>query len=92
VDRPGEPFEDIYLVMGYMETDLHKIIHSKNVLTDDHIQYFIYQLLRALKFIHSAHVLHRDLKPSNLLVNSDCALKVTLPQQCRPPYARHCIR
>jgi serine/threonine protein kinase len=62
--------------MGYMETDLHKIIHSKNVLTDDHIQYFIYQLLRALKFIHSAHVLHRDLKPSNLLVNSDCALKV----------------
>jgi len=40
------------------------------------VQYFIYQVLRALKYIHSANVLHRDLKPSNLLVNSNCDLKV----------------
>ena len=65
-----------YMVMEYMETDLHKIIYSKNVLTDDHIQFFIYQILAGLKYIHSAHVIHRDLKPSNLLLNSDCELKV----------------
>jgi len=64
------------MVMEYMETDLHKIIYSKNVLTDDHIQFFIYQILAGLKYIHSAHVIHRDLKPSNLLLNSDCELKV----------------
>ncbi len=65
-----------YLVFEYMETDLHKIIYSKNKLTDDHIQFFIYQMLSALKYLHSANVMHRDLKPSNLLLNSDCTLKL----------------
>ncbi len=36
----------------------------------------MYQLLRGLKYIHSASVLHRDLKPSNLLVNSNCDLAI----------------
>ena len=59
-----------------MDTDLHQIISSPQPLTDDHCQYFLYQILRALKYIHSAHVLHRDLKPSNLLLNGNCDLKV----------------
>ena len=59
-----------------MEADLHQIIRSGQTLTDAHFQYFLYQLLRGLKFIHSANVLHRDLKPGNLLVNADCELKV----------------
>lgn len=70
------PFEDLYIVMDFMETDLHKIIYSKNVLSDEHIQYFAYQILKGLKYIHSANVLHRDLKPSNLLLNSNCDLKI----------------
>lgn len=72
----GTPFDDIYIVLDFMETDLHKIIYSKNELTDEHIQYFTYQMLRGLKFIHSAHVIHRDLKPSNLLLNGNCDLKI----------------
>ncbi|CAN1249432.1 Mitogen-activated protein kinase 3 [Linum perenne] len=40
------------------------------------LQYFLYQLLRGLKYIHSAHVIHRDLKPSNLLLNANCDLKI----------------
>ena len=71
-----------YIVLDFMETDLHKIIYSKvvhfvflkntslqtffyfflqNELTDERIQYFIYQILKALKAIHSANVIHRDL-------------------------------
>lgn len=69
-------FEDVYMVLGFMETDLHKIIYSKNKLTDEHSQYFIYQVLRALKYMHSAGVIHRDLKPSNLLLNGNCDLKI----------------
>jgi mitogen-activated protein kinase 15 len=36
----------------------------------------MYQLLKALKFIHSAAIIHRDLKPSNILINSDSYIKV----------------
>jgi serine/threonine protein kinase len=71
-----EPFNDIYIVLDFMETDLHKIIYSKNELTDEHIQYFLYQILKGMKYIHSANVIHRDLKPSNLLLNSNCDLKI----------------
>ena len=45
-------------------------------LSNDHICYFLYQILRGLKYIHSANVLHRDLKPSNLLLNTTCDLKI----------------
>ena len=59
-----------------MESDLDRIITSRQTLTNQHHQYFLYQILRGLKYIHSASVLHRDLKPSNLLVNSNCDLAI----------------
>ncbi|ORY06303.1 Pkinase-domain-containing protein [Basidiobolus meristosporus CBS 931.73] len=71
-----DTFTEIYLVEELMEADLHQIIRSGQVLTDAHYQYFVYQILRGLKYIHSANVLHRDLKPGNLLVNADCELKI----------------
>lgn len=69
-------FHDVYTVMELMDTDLHQVIDSKQTLTDDHLQYFTYQILRALKHIHAANVIHRDLKPSNILLNGDCDLKI----------------
>lgn len=55
---------------------LRKLILPQR-LSNDHICYFLYQILRGLKYIHSANVLHRDLKPSNLLLNTTCDLKVS---------------
>jgi len=63
-------------VSELMDTDLHYIIHSKQPLTDEHFKYFLYQILRGVHAIHTAHVLHRDLKPGNLLVNKNCDLKI----------------
>ena len=71
-----EKFKDVYIISELMETDLHRIIYSKQQLSDDHIQYFLYQMLCALKYMHSAEVIHRDLKPSNILLNADCSLKL----------------
>ncbi|CAI9776418.1 unnamed protein product [Fraxinus pennsylvanica] len=59
-----------------MDTDLHQIIQSNQSLLEEHSQYFLYQILRGLKYIHSANVIHRDLKPSNLLLNASCDLKI----------------
>ncbi|XP_066298763.1 mitogen-activated protein kinase 7-like [Branchiostoma lanceolatum] len=75
-DAKTNDVKDVYVVFDLMESDLHHIIHSDQDLTDEHIRYFLYQILRGLKYIHSANVLHRDLKPSNLLVNENCELKI----------------
>jgi len=50
--------QDLYLVQSFMECDLFKLLRSQK-LGADHICYFLYQILRGLKYIHSANVLHR---------------------------------
>lgn len=67
--------KDLYLIFEYMDADLHHVIKS-NILSEIHKKYIIYQLFKALKYIHSAGLVHRDLKPSNLLINSDCLIKI----------------
>jgi len=69
-------FKDIYVVFELMESDLHQVIKANDDLTKEHYQFFLYQLLRALKYIHTANVYHRDLKPKNILANSNCKLKI----------------
>lgn len=70
-----DSLRDVYIVQCLMETDLYKLLKTQR-LSNDHICYFLYQILRGLKYIHSANVLHRDLKPSNLLLNTTCDLKI----------------
>ncbi|KAL9653660.1 hypothetical protein ABK040_009137 [Willaertia magna] len=69
-------YTEIYMYTDLMDTDLKTIIQSPQDLTNDHIQFFMYQILKAVNYIHSANVIHRDLKPSNILINSDCNIKI----------------
>lgn len=72
----SEDFDMIYIIMDIMETDLKAILKSGQEITESHVQYFIYQILRGLDCIHKADVIHRDLTPSNILLNTNCDLKI----------------
>jgi serine/threonine protein kinase len=74
--RGQDRFKDIYIVTDRMDAGLDCIIRSSQPFSDDHVKYFTYQILRGLKYIHSANVMHRDLRPQNLLVNANCDLKI----------------
>eukprot|EP00927_Polykrikos_kofoidii_P016919 TRINITY_DN17685_c0_g1_i1.p1 TRINITY_DN17685_c0_g1~~TRINITY_DN17685_c0_g1_i1.p1 ORF type:complete len:412 (-),score=87.28 TRINITY_DN17685_c0_g1_i1:165-1400(-) len=73
---PSPNFHEVYIVTELMDADLHTVIASQQPLSDDHVQFFIYQILLALLYMHSANVVHRDLKPLNVLVNKNCDVKL----------------
>jgi Serine/threonine protein kinase len=47
-----------YLVTHLMGADLNNIVRTQK-LSDDHVQFLVYQILRGLKYIHSAGIIHR---------------------------------
>lgn len=63
------------MIFDFMETDLHAVTRA-GILEEIHKKYIVYQILKAMKFIHSGELVHRDLKPSNILLNSECLVKI----------------
>ncbi|KAJ7369911.1 Mitogen-activated protein kinase 6 [Desmophyllum pertusum] len=85
VDSEGLAFQDsatenfkeateLFLVEELLDSDLHHVLQSKGKLREDYVKLFLYQLLRGLKYVHSANVVHRDVKPSNILVDAETLL------------------
>ncbi|ORC86853.1 mitogen-activated protein kinase 3, partial [Trypanosoma theileri] len=69
-------FRDVYIVTPLMDVDMNVVLRSRQVLEETHVRYFVYQILRGLKYLHSAGVAHRDLKPANLVTDISCELKI----------------
>ena len=69
-------FQQLYIVMEYMQSDLKKLIRSSLYLEVFHIQKIMHNLLVAVKYLHDSSVLHRDIKPANILINEDCSIKI----------------
>ena len=62
--------------MEFLEADLKKILKSSLTLTEKHIQFIMYNMLKNIKYLHTAEVMHRDVKPSNVLIDEDCQTKL----------------
>ena len=57
-----ETFNDVYLVTHLMGADLNNIVKTQR-LSDEHVQFLVYQILRGMKYVHSAGIIHRVSKP-----------------------------
>ncbi len=88
-----ERFDDIYLVLDLMDTDLHQIIRSSQALSDDHFQYFIYQVrslgANACPAYHSTPRsrptrIRIDADPARAEVRALCARAAPRPQAEQP--------
>ena len=53
-----EQFCDVYMVTHLMGADLNNIIKTQK-LSDDHVQFLVYQIVRGMKYVHSAGIIHR---------------------------------
>uniref|UniRef100_A0A7S0ZBR0 Mitogen-activated protein kinase n=1 Tax=Timspurckia oligopyrenoides TaxID=708627 RepID=A0A7S0ZBR0_9RHOD len=69
-------FHDVYAVFELFPSDLYRVLRAKVPLSAEHIRWIMYQIVRAVFYIHSANIFHRDLKPSNVLLNEDCDVRV----------------
>eukprot|EP00667_Euglena_gracilis_P006090 EG_transcript_6143 len=68
--------ESVWMVMDVMDMDLQALLRSGQGITEQHVQFFMAQILSALECIHEAGVIHRDLTPANCLLDINCDLRI----------------
>jgi serine/threonine protein kinase len=70
--------ENLYLVMEYLNGgDLYSLLRNLGCLDEEMARVYIAEVVLALEYLHTLHVVHRDLKPDNLLIAHDGHIKLT---------------
>eukprot|EP00727_Mastigamoeba_balamuthi_P007715 m51a1_g3564 putative mitogen-activated protein kinase (549) ;mRNA; r:1062287-1071539 len=98
--EPGDP-PRVFLVREYFPTDLMTVIRA-DILEPLHVQYIMYQILCALKYLHSAGLVLWRVYPGSFLINQECTVKVSgltdvhvvglLPEQPDPVFGNSWYR
>ena len=68
-----DSFTDVYLVTPLMGADLNQIVKTQR-LSDDHVQFLVYQILRGMKYVHSAGIIHRVRRENEAVNEKDIIL------------------
>jgi len=94
-----EHLDSCWVIYRHMDASLDCIIRA-SILEEIHIQYITYQLLLAVRHVHSASIAHCDIQPSSILVNENCTIAlsgfsehaVVVPAGESPPQDRYVFR
>ena len=73
INLSGRP---VYIIYEYAQADLKKVSKSPIHFEMIHVKTLMYNILIAIKYIHSAGFVHGNLKPSNVLINEDYSMKL----------------
>ena len=71
-----QDFNELYIVLEYIPSDLFQVITSRQIMCPTTIKTIMYNILQAVKYLHSIYVVHRDLKPANILIDENCQIKL----------------
>ncbi|OMJ89904.1 hypothetical protein SteCoe_7894 [Stentor coeruleus] len=72
-----EDSENIYILLELCQNQsLNELLRRRKRLSEIETQYYLYQLISALKYLHNNKIIHRDIKPGNLLLNEKLELKL----------------
>eukprot|EP00297_Palpitomonas_bilix_P000032 CAMPEP_0113883196 /NCGR_PEP_ID=MMETSP0780_2-20120614/9432_1 /TAXON_ID=652834 /ORGANISM="Palpitomonas bilix" /LENGTH=379 /DNA_ID=CAMNT_0000870407 /DNA_START=231 /DNA_END=1367 /DNA_ORIENTATION=- /assembly_acc=CAM_ASM_000599 len=80
VDEEG--VESIYIITSEMEYTLADARYAL-ALSPRHHCFILYQIFRALKYIHSAQCIHRDINMMSIGVNRDCTARLLNFDACQ---------
>lgn len=77
-ERSATALKNVFIVMEFEESDLRNALLRGHLcgVSQTHVKLIFYNLLCAIKFMHSANVIHRDLKPANILISEECEIKI----------------
>ena len=73
-------FEDannVYILIELCHNQtLHELLRRRKNLTELEVQYYIFQLVKCLQYLHGLKIIHRDLKLANLFISENMQLKL----------------
>ena len=72
-----EDNDNVYILMELCTNQtMHELLKRRKNLTELEVQYYIFQLIKALKYLHQLKIIHRDLKLANLFLSDTLQLKL----------------